>query len=214
MGALLEGGFGRSAAADGRALTGLYRYIHVSDDGRAPCVDDHILTLGTCKPVIRRCARIGDWVMGFYASPMPRGVLCWAGRIGGKIGHIDYERQFGGRADAAYRMDGDGRIVRVYPDYHAREEDMSRDLSGPVLMFDRDAIWYFGDSPVSLPPDLQHLAPRGEGHRVNGVLDGDAERLESWLRALLAPGFHGRPRHADEACGSCDAPARRSKGPC
>lgn len=195
-------------------MTRLYRYVHVSDDGRAPCIDKRRLTLATCKPAIRRTAQIGDWVMGFYPSPAPAGTLSWAGRVARIIAHGDFEAEFSGRADAAYRRSENGAMIRLYPDYHPDPRDMAKDLSGPALVFDARGVWYFGDSPVALPPALQHLAACGQGHRVNGVGPGDPAALEDWLTALSPPGFHGRPRHAIDDCGSCGSPAPRSPGRC
>ena len=44
---------------EGKRLARFYRYVLVSDDGVAPCVDNNLLTLATCKPLIRRTARVG-----------------------------------------------------------------------------------------------------------------------------------------------------------
>ena len=46
-------------------MTRIYRYILTHNTGMAPCPENGMITLGTCKPVIRRVARAGDWVLGF-----------------------------------------------------------------------------------------------------------------------------------------------------
>ncbi|HYJ82411.1 MAG TPA: hypothetical protein VEW26_06150, partial [Allosphingosinicella sp.] len=81
----------------------LYRYIMTSDDGIAPCIDGGLITLATCKPVVRRVARPGDWVMGFFGKGYAPGTLAWAARIAGKREPFDYERAYRPRADAVYR---------------------------------------------------------------------------------------------------------------
>jgi len=177
-----------------RRETRLYRYVHVSDDGMAPAIKDGQLTLATCKPVIRRGAGIGDWVMGFYPSPADPGVLGWAARISWTLHHPQYEEEFRGRPDAVYGS-RDGAVVRLREDYHTDQRDMDKDLSAPVLLFDRSASWYFGDRPVPLPPHLMHLAPSGQGHRVNNRRPGDEAALLAWLLSQAPPGIIGRPRH-------------------
>jgi hypothetical protein len=62
-------------------MTRILRYILETDNGMAPCIDGGLVTLATCKPIIRRSARPGDWVLGFYPSPFERGMLAWAGRV-------------------------------------------------------------------------------------------------------------------------------------
>ena len=41
----------------------LYSYIVSYDHGNAPNPDFNICTLAICKPVIRRCAKVGDIVL-------------------------------------------------------------------------------------------------------------------------------------------------------
>lgn len=182
----------------------IYRYVHVSDDGMAPASAHGQLTLATCKPVIRRVAAAGDWVLGFYPSPADPGTLGWAARVSRKLPHPDYEVEFRGRRDAVYGR-RDGKIVRLRKDYHPKQCDMDRDLSGDVLLFDPSASWYFGDRPKVLPPGLMHLAARGQGHRVNGARPGDEKALLTWLLSEAPPGVIGRPRHEDE-CRPCGPP--------
>ncbi|WP_259016597.1 Nmad2 family putative nucleotide modification protein [Emticicia fluvialis] len=45
-------------------MTKIYSYVLRLDDGSAPNPFGGICTLTICKPVIRRTARVGDWVIG------------------------------------------------------------------------------------------------------------------------------------------------------
>src|SRR3954468_10712834 len=188
----------------------LYRYVHVSDDGMAPASTGGLVSLATCKPVIRRCAGPGDWVLGFYPSPAPQDLLGWAGRVARILDHGDYEVSFRGRPDAVYRRNADGMMTRLRDDYHPNPDDAAKDLSAPVLLFDPQATWYFGEDPQMLPAPLMHLAARGQGHRVNPRVAGDEEQLLRWLRGTARPGVHGRPRHSSDiaSCAPCGG-ARR-----
>lgn len=196
-------------AAEGGAR--LYRYVHVSDDGMAPCGERGLLTLATCKPRIRSAARPGDWVLGFLPGPAPAGLVGWAARVARKVSAEEYEAAFRGRRDAVYRFAAGGSVVRLRPGYHEGEREMRKDLSAPALVFDPAATWYFGDRPRLLPEALVHLAASGQGHRVNGRRPGDEAALLAWLAGQGPPGFHGRPRHRDGCapCGPAKAKDRR-----
>ncbi|WP_148560954.1 hypothetical protein [Magnetospira sp. QH-2] len=175
-------------------MTKIYRYILAYDNGMAPCVDNGLITLATCKPTIRRVAMAGDWVAGFFPSPHPRGLLSYVGKVKAIIDVGNYERKYRGRSDAVYRQEPDDTFTRLQPEYHPSPNHKRKDLSGPVLIFDPAASWYFGNQPNSLPENLQHLSPHGRGHRVNGAAEGDVIELEKWLRKNWEPGVHGKPR--------------------
>lgn len=177
-------------------MTRIFRYILKTDTGMAPCIDRALVSLATCKPKIRVSGKIGDWVIGCRPSPAPRGLVVWAGRIASVNEVGDYERQYRGRSDAVYRGKLDGGFERLRPDYHRGEKEFRKDISGPALVFDANATWYFGADPQMLPDHLIHLAARGQGHRVNGVVDGDAHSLHEWLMSVARPGIHGVPRDA------------------
>lgn len=175
----------------------MFRYILATDAGMAPCADRGLVTLATCKPRIRRGAKEGDWVAGFLPRPHERGLLAYAGRVREVMPVGAYEKRFGGRRDAIYRQRPDGFFKRLKPEYHSVAGDFERDVSGPVLVFDRHATWYFGDHPQPLPEDLMHLAAAGRGHRVKGVGEADIARFERWLRRRWPPGIHGAPRNRE-----------------
>ena len=142
--------------------------------------------------------------------PHERGLLVYAGRVGQVLDWADYEEAFRGRDDAVYRP-GPLGFERLRPDYHESGRKMEKDLSAPVLVFERDTFWYFGNSPQLLPHRLLPLAAAGRGHRVRDATEEDCEVLETWLRANWSPGVYGQPRdrrtprHAGRASRSrCD----------
>lgn len=176
-------------------MTRIFRYILQTDTGMAPCIDSGLVSLAICKPKIRASAKIGDWVIGFYARPAPRGLVTWAGRISDQLDTGRYESTFRGRSDAVYRQQRDGTFKRLRPDYHSGADEIRKDLSAPSLIFDQNATWYFGDQPKVLPHELMHLAAGGQGHRVNARIEGDLQALQIWLTSIGSPGVHGKPRH-------------------
>jgi hypothetical protein len=175
-------------------MTRIMRYILQHDSGMAPCVDDGWVSLATCKPRIRGSAKVGDWVIGFRPRPEDRGLVVWAGCVSQIMEVGDYELRNRGRSDAVYRARRDGGFTRLRPNYHREEDQIRKDLSAPVLVFDRKHTWYFGNEPRMLPDSLLHLAAAGIGHRVNGVKEGDEAALLLWLRGASPPGVHGTPR--------------------
>lgn len=176
-------------------MTRIFRYILKTDSGIAPCIDGGLVSLATCKPKVRASARPGDWVVGFYPRPAPRGIVAWAGRIADRLDVGEYEIKHRGRADAVYRAKPDGTFKRLRPDYHPGANEIRKDLSGPALIFDPAATWYFGGEPKMLPERLIGIAAKGQGHRVNGTTVDDLRELLEWLQGLAAPGIHGAPRH-------------------
>ena len=195
----------------------IYRYILTSDTGMAPSIDNGLVSLATCKPVIRRCAVPGNWVIGFLSSPAPTGMVAWAGRVSQSLSLGEYEREFQGRSDAVYRQRSDGTFRRLRKDYHAEPGQMEKDISGPALLFNRASTWYFGDHPQMLPDSLSHLAARGQGHRVNGVGPDDPARLLTWLKSLGPPGVHGEPpdRKGSDGCAPrCGVPPNKPTSRC
>lgn len=175
-------------------MTRILRYILKHDTGMAPCIDGGLVSLATCKPQIRKGAKLGEWIIGCRPSPEGLGRVVWAGRVADSIEVGNYERLHRGRSDAIYRAKPGGGFKRLRPHYHAGESELRKDTSAPVLILDPDATWYFGANPHTLPEHLSHLAPQGRGHRVDKVKEGDAVALQAWLASILPPGVHGRPR--------------------
>lgn len=174
-------------------MTRIFRYILRHDTGMAPCIDRGLVSLATCKPKIRGSAQRGDWVVGFYPKE-PRGLVAWAGRISRRVEIGDYEAEFRGRSDAVYRAKPNGTFKRLRPDYHPGANEIRKDISSPVLVFDPVSTWYFGNQPKMLPDSLMSLAAKGRGYRVNGATDSDLASMRAWLETA-PPGIHGAPRH-------------------
>ncbi|MCB2078594.1 MAG: hypothetical protein KDE55_12960 [Novosphingobium sp.] len=197
----------------------IYRYVLASDDGMAPHIKNGIVTLATCKPMIRQTASEGDWVMGCFPSPNNE-VVAWAGQIKSVSTIHDYGQSFSERDDALYVFDSNGNLARIrdkLPHYHKLFDEQRKDKKGNVLIFDEKQTWYFGADGRVLPTNLHHLAARGQGHRVNLRKPGDLANLIEWLRTQGAPGIIGKPRHDNKSqCQPCGSPTpkRRKKSRC
>ena len=179
-----------------------YRYVLADDNGTAPCPQDGLLTLATCKPAVRRTAQAGDLIAAFAPAPFPRDMLAYAARVLDVVEWTAYSAKYAypGRADAVYAFPADGRVTRLREGIHPTDHHMAQDLSGQVLMFDPAETWYFGETPQALPKHLQWCSiggkgsGTGRGHRVDEVDLHADDSLLTWLKRTYAPGFHGAPR--------------------
>lgn len=48
----------------------IYFYKLVADNGGAPCVENGLLSLAICKPMIRKTAKEGDLILGFAGNSL------------------------------------------------------------------------------------------------------------------------------------------------
>ena len=173
-------------------MSGIWRYSLVADNGMAPCVEQGILTLCLCKPLIRKSACVGEWVVGFVPKRVNDGRVhvAWAGRIAKSVSMGDYEKGFSDRQDAIYKLTEPGwKFLR--DDYH--EEIRDRDLNGKnALIF--EPFWYWGGNGIAAPEDIAELAHYYVGQTAKNSSPERIARLEEWLRSVAEPGVHGKPR--------------------
>ena len=198
-----------------RPLTRIYRYVLATDCGMAPNPQHGIVSLATCKPAIRSTARVGDWVVGVFPSPRNH-LVAWAGKVAECVAIARYGVEFSNRRDSLCTPNDTGAPQRNrtrLPWYHTTEKDRQKDTRGSVLMFDPAATWYFGGQGQMIDVEVEHLVPHGQGHRINRVCAGDAERLEAWLRSIGPPGILACPRDPWPGPGRSpfDGTARKSR---
>ena len=177
----------------------IWRYVLAADNGMAPCPQAGMLSLTCCKPMIRRGANPGDWVVSFLPKGQGRGLVAWAGRVASTMPLGDYQAQHPSRHDALYRRVGlhNGRemLEPLRDDYHPDHRSRSTDMSGRnALIF--DPYWYWGREVVSAPEWLADLAHYHVGQSTKGSSAQRLADLEAWLRSVSMPGIHGEPRDA------------------
>lgn len=195
----------------------IYSYIIARDFGFAPNPFYGYCTLATCKPKIRKGARVGDWVMGTGAK-----------KRYDLAGHVVYAM----RVDEVLDFDGywvdprfqskkpllNGSLKQLYGDniYHKRgrlwiQEDSHHSLSGgrPNLKnIERDTgtnrvlisrnFVYLGERAIEIPARLLHHTPTNEklccttqGYRV--VHEPLADSFRRWLKKVGPWGLSGMP---------------------
>lgn len=185
----------------------LYRYIVRYDGGTAPNPFGGFCTLAICKPVIRRCARKGDWVLGFRSGDHSR--LVYAMQVCEVLPLGKYwedprflarrppgtEMAHGGEipTDNIYRPSPVGGGLVWVPNRVHDQGNVQRDTSGlNALVADR--YWYFGAEAPIFPPDLAHLQPRTQGHAVHVRRQPhDEDVVVSWLETFES-GVRGQPK--------------------
>lgn len=173
----------------------VWRYVLAVDNGLAPCIDNGQLTLCCCKPVIRKGANKGEWVVAF----MPKRFGCkiaWAGCVDESMTLGEYSQCHAGRTDAIYRlvgMDGDREILRHSgTPFHRAQRDQKRDKRGRnALIF--NPFCYFGANPVDPPPEIAKLAYYRQGQSTVGSTDVLCQSLRAWLDGFSHP-VNGLPR--------------------
>jgi hypothetical protein len=180
-------------------LSRIWRYVLAQDYGLAPCIDDGLLTLCTCKPKIRSGAEVGDWVIAFMPKDFGVGRVAWAGCVNDNPSMGDYGAQYAGRADAIYRRVGwfaDGReeLEHYGGPYHNSSTQIDKDRRGRrALIF--GPSWYWGGEAPVAPPELAELAHYYVGQTTKGSTPKAIECLRDWL-SRWPVGIHGAPRDA------------------
>ena len=162
----------------------VYFYKLTCDDNGAPCVQDGLLSLAICKPMIRGNAQPEDLIFGFAANSLRRdNRLLYVARVTGRVGKGGYyvQKQFAGRDDCIYERRG-SRFMRrtdalqLRPKLHPSPDDLVCDLGQypdyprANILLSRD-FRYFGangsaDYKSRFPRLKKAVEALGRGHRV------------------------------------------------
>ena len=195
-----------------------YYYKLTIDNGGAPCVQDHLLSLAICKPTIRRCAQPGDWVVGFGANsfcvvsrqwpngrPVPGNPLIFMARVTTKEldGTYYLDGNFSNRADCIYERQGTRFQRRNGALYHEAPERLQDDLGThpnypkSSALLSEDFRYFSGgifDHELKFPAIKQAF---DRVHRQYGValpgteLAAHFSALQRWLWAKSEEGVTG-----------------------
>lgn len=210
----------------------VYFYKVTVDDGIAPCPQDGMLTLGVCKPAIRRTARAGDYLVGIGSNDWYPDKLIYVARVGDPIVGPDYYRRNGvywDRRDCIYEhlsgsryqwLNRGGRRVHDparMPDQKNRDVGHCQGRSNAVVLpstefayFGRDLAGHSAKVWECFPDVLAAVRPLQQSHLVNHA-PAFARKAREFCEAVLLlyegelDSSHHRP--ASHAChdnrGSC-----------
>jgi hypothetical protein len=201
----------------------LFTYVLKHDGGFAPNPFGDVCTLATCKPAIRRTARVGDWIAGFGSvEGVGAGLLVYAMRVGRVMPLDEYgvdpaftakRPQSGGQwwqplGDAQYHRDESGEW-RQRRGCHGPGL-MKKDLSGLNALV-ADEFYYLGHKAVALPASLKGVVTQTQGHRrIRDI--AVVQAFVAWVRRLPS-GRSGLPwDHRDRGNEDPSSQGRRTIG--
>jgi len=192
----------------------LYSYCLRVDDGAAPNPFWGLCTLVICKPVIRRKAEIGDWVVGLGSANSPVGNISnsvvYAMKVTGKMTLAEYDAfcishypnkipQWGTAKDRKLWF---GDCIYDYsvdepPEQRRgvhRAENKETDLRGRYALLS-ERFFYFGNKPCPLPLELHPIIHPTQGHKSDANQPHVADFVH-WIEGLkLEPNIlHGLPQ--------------------
>lgn len=186
-----------------------FAYVVARDYGFAPNPFYGVCTLATCKPRIRKCAKVGDWIIGNGPTSLNR--LIFAMKVTDKLsfneywGHPLYQIK-------KPRMNG-GTLKNMYGDniYHTEGNEwlqadshhslkggetnfhnLKRDTSTSDSVLISDEFYYFGRNAIEVPEEFaKNVFHKGRNH--SKPIDEWGERFIRFLQDNYRLGIHGDP---------------------
>ncbi|AKC07665.1 hypothetical protein Ach5_18890 [Agrobacterium tumefaciens] len=171
-----------------------------------------VCTLANCKPVIRRVANIGDFVMGFGSSKSDiRYRLIYWMRVGQIMTFNEYwhdlrfeqkkpivngsHLKFHG--DNIYRYDASGNVIQE-PSFHSLPNglpnirNINTDTGSTDKVLVADIFGYYGKRALSVPDCFSGIVAVGRGHRTAHSHEL-RDAVINWLLQDTPNGFCGEP---------------------
>ena len=195
----------------------LYSYVVARDYGFAPNPFHGFCTLATCKPVIRKTASVGDWVVGTGSKTRQRdGRLVYVMRVE-EI--LTYDAYWKDPRFAAKKPNLKGSKKQAFGDniYHREtatgpwiqenshhsladgspnQRNILNDTQTPNVLVGVEFAYWGGDGPTipSKFRDFQgyDICRNGRGHK-NNFPDALVSAFISWFRSLQEEGATGTP---------------------
>lgn len=165
-----------------RETVNVYSYIVSSDSGFAPNPFEEYCTLACCKPVIRRTASPGDWIIGLAPKRLGNGIV-FAMKITENMTMGDYwnDKRFRNkrakmkssnpvrrRGDNVYQPLKNGEFHQKNSrhsnkDGSENQKQKIHDLNGKNVLIS-DNFTYFGGKPKKLPDEFKEIIV-SRGHK-------------------------------------------------
>jgi hypothetical protein len=186
-----------------------FSYVVPRDYGFAPNPFGEYCTLATCKPLIRRCANVGDLILGI--TPKGKGnKLIYAMIVDEKLTFNEYwtDERFQYKKPvlngSIVEMMGDNiyfynehKKKWIQADSHhsldkgkINKDNVLNDTQSDSVLVSTHFI-YFGKDSVSLPPSFKEEIIVGRSHRC--INDEDSKAIWLWLKKSYPPGIHADP---------------------
>ena len=194
----------------------LYSYVVARDYGFAPNPFYRFCTLATCKPIIRRVAKVGDWVVGTGSKLSGReGYIVFAMRVTECLTFDEYwsdprfsdkrprlsgskKQAFG---DNIYHRDPRSHVWNQvnshhsHPDGCANQRNVENDTKTNRVLVSNDFTYWGGAGP-KLPSHFRNHAIAdlcaGRGHKST-FPDAIIREFIEWVRSQEKNGYLGDP---------------------
>lgn len=179
-------------------------YVLASDTNLAPNTTGKICTLSCCKPVVRKVAEKGDWVVGMSTNKHGKEKLVYAMQVEQKMTFDDYYRSpdynmkkpdRDPNADNFYYFDSNNQLVQVPNMRHMTKAHYDTDTSSDNVLIAKK-YWYFGENAPVIPREFHQTRLVEGNRRGHRVIEDTAliTNLVKWLTDNYPCGTHGRPR--------------------
>ena len=190
----------------------LYSYILKLDTGFAPNPLHGFCTLATCKPMIRKTANVGDFIIGTGSKSKNRdGFVVYAMRITETLSYDDYwkDARFEAKKpqiEGCWKSDCGDNIYRWNPltnewvqvedSYHC-DYDMCRDTNTDRVLVSDNFIYWGGDGPP-IPPEFggASVLCTTQGHKCR-FPEQTVREFNHWFEQLEERGVCGDPLDKD-----------------
>jgi hypothetical protein len=177
----------------------IHSYVVARDFGFAPNPFFGYCTLANCKPIIRKHANIGDFIVGTKRSPHPNRIVFFM-KIEEILNYNQYwddERFYLKKpnfkasmkfafGDNIYHQQENGfwcqeNSHHTNEDGSRNESNLKTDISGSNVLISTDFCYWGEDAPL-LPNELNSIVKRGPGHKS----DFSKPIKETFLRWIAA----------------------------
>ena len=159
----------------------LYSYKMSHDNRFAPNPLFGVLTLATCKPQLRKNAKVGDWIAGWTSShiahtPTPVGEerLIYLAKVSEKLTFAEYWEKYPVKrpvytddtsvleryGDNIYKpVEGGFEQIR---NVHHTDKNMAKDLRGQYVLVCSEFYYFSCLNPLTIPAELRPRVPKGQ----------------------------------------------------
>jgi Nucleotide modification associated domain 2 len=170
----------------------LFSYVIPYDSGAAPNPYGGICTLVICKPVIRRIAKINDWIVATGSSQSGNAnKVVYAMEVTQKMTMQEYDEycktKLSIKIPSKHTENYEQKVGDCIYDFSTGkirasvhdEGNRGTDLGGMFALLSNN-FYYFGETPEQLPSNLLCIVKEGQGHKSNSN-EPHFEKFINWI---------------------------------
>ena len=181
-----------------------FSYVVKRDYGFAPNPFYGVLTLATCKPLIRKCADVGDFIIG-NSDKSHGNKLIYMAKVSKVMTFDQYwnDENFANKkpvmngslkklyGDNIYHRGADGRWIQE-DSHHANndgsvnENNLRKDTNTTDRVLVCNEFFYLGRAMIDVPSEYSSCIYRNRGHHCQNY--DDAQKLWDYLKTQYPDG--------------------------